>query len=494
MNTKSKCLTIAITVFGNAWLGHAAPYEMEVIPKTDLQERLSLATPTHTVKHGVQANNITDPPYIDVFGGKDHSPFKDYPEYELRLVDFYLRQGRYYVNHPEKQMDLVPGFPGLDAGIHGHHAKYNKNGMSSPIRDEMDQGRVHQNVGENRDYGIFLDEEKTALLVYDSTDCRPTQFLNKGDVDYDDYRMSTARKAKVVGDTVLGWANNGWGTDKLYVHGHYRTGSGAVFAYRVKGHEVLEGFDFRAHTLNQLFWFKEGFDQLSYRHGEPKDAKAATESGLHFLISTMPNGNVRIWAVRGGMELQIEGATLHMSKAAEGRALFMSCWQGPAAKAGEIKAAMIAQSDALIAAAGELSEATTGSKTERWPHRMSGAGDLETDAKGHPYVIDTLPMPVRNPYKAPLLLTGIDFDPDGNAYVCTLFGDIWKVSGIDQELKEVTWKRMIAGLNSPFGVLYNDGALYVGDKAELIALHDLSGNEEFDYVQRGESKIRGLWP
>ena len=37
--------------------------------------------------------------------------------------------------------------------------------------------------------------------------------------------------------------------------------------------------------------------------------------------------------------------------------------------------------------------------------------------------------------------------------------------------------------NSPFGLL-TIGVLYAGDKAELIALHDLNGDDEFDFVER----------
>ena len=49
-----------------------------------------------------------------------------------------------------------------------------------------------------------------------------------------------------------------------------------------------------------------------------------------------------------------------------------------------------------------------------------------------------------------MVLSGIAFNEDGEAFVATMFGDVWKVSGINHELDNVVWKRMIAGLNSPF--------------------------------------------
>ena len=97
-------------------------------------------------------------------------------------------------------------------------------------------------------------------------------------------------------------------------------------------------------------------------------------------------------------------------------------------------------------------------------------------------VIDTLPVPVINPYQSPMVLSGIAFNGAGEAFIATMFGDIWKVTGLTDGLEKVVWKRMIAGLNSPFGLTYHDGVLYAGDKAELIALHDLNGDDEFDFV------------
>ena len=146
---------------------------------------------------------------------------------------------------------------------------------------------------------------------------------------------------------------------------------------------------------------------------------------------------------------------------------------------------MTGHAKALDAIAPTLPAMTKGSPAPQWNRVLVGHGQL-ADPKNYktPYVIDTLPVPIVNPYKSPMVLSGIAFNPKGEAYVATMFGDIWKVSGIDHDLRQVKWKRMIAGLNSPFGLTFHDGVLYAGDKAELIALHDLNGDEEFDFVER----------
>ena len=111
---------------------------------------------------------------------------------------------------------------------------------------------------------------------------------------------------------------------------------------------------------------------------------------------------------------------------------------------------------------------TKGSPHLQWDHELIGIGGMANpkDFKTA-YVIDTLPVLVINPYKSPMVLSGIAFDTSGDAYVSTMFGDVWKVSGIDENLDEIVWKRMIAGLNSPFGLTWHEGVLYVMTRRNL---------------------------
>ena len=50
-----------------------------------------------------------------------------------------------------------------------------------------------------------------------------------------------------------------------------------------------------------------------------------------------------------------------------------------------------------------------------------------------------------------MLFSGIDFDEEGHAYLPTLMGDVWKVLGLGEGMKEASWKRYATGLNQPFG-------------------------------------------
>ena len=46
----------------------------------------------------------------------------------------------------------------------------------------------------------------------------------------------------------------------------------------------------------------------------------------------------------------------------------------------------------------------------------------ERGSGGGPYLIDTIPVPLENPYGSPMFLTGLDFFPNGDAAVSTFYG------------------------------------------------------------------------
>ncbi len=125
----------------------------------------------------------------------------------------------------------------------------------------------------------------------------------------------------------------------------------------------------------------------------------------------------------------------------------------------------------------------------RWTEKIATRG--ATGFTGtHPYVVDTLSLPFDNPYKALLFTTGIDFPPAGpvhdgidplnTLYVCTLHGDVWRVSGVDGELRELNWKRFATGLFQPLGLKIVDGEIYVLGRDQITRLRDRDGNGEAD--------------
>ncbi len=77
--------------------------------------------------------------------------------------------------------------------------------------------------------------------------------------------------------------------------------------------------------------------------------------------------------------------------------------------------------------------------------------DFVTAANDAPYVIDTFKLPFDNPYKALLFTSGHDFFSNGDIAVCTVHGDVWRVS--HQAEKKLRWQRIATGLHQPLGLV-----------------------------------------
>lgn len=107
----------------------------------------------------------------------------------------------------------------------------------------------------------------------------------------------------------------------------------------------------------------------------------------------------------------------------------------------------------------------------------------QTGKEDGPFAIDTLTVPFDNPYKALFFVGGLDFLPNGDAAVCTAHGDVWLVSGLDDKLAKLTWKRFATGLYQPLGLKVVDGKIVVVERGQLTRLHDLNDDGEADFYE-----------
>jgi hypothetical protein len=116
-----------------------------------------------------------------------------------------------------------------------------------------------------------------------------------------------------------------------------------------------------------------------------------------------------------------------------------------------------------------------------WKETVSTKGIVSAEAG--PYVVDTLTAPEQNPYKSWLRFTAMDFFKDGRAALCTWSGDVWVVSGIDEKLENLTWKRYATGLNQPMGLKIVDDIVYTNGRDQITRLHDLNNDGEADFYE-----------
>jgi len=117
----------------------------------------------------------------------------------------------------------------------------------------------------------------------------------------------------------------------------------------------------------------------------------------------------------------------------------------------------------------------------RWPEVLTTKGKVSSEKE--PYVLDTLTLPEIPSGKTWLRTSALAFFPDGRMAVCTHGGDVWIVSGIDDSLEEIKWRRFAAGMYEPFGLQVIDDKIYVTCKDRLVRLHDLNGDGEADFYE-----------
>lgn len=114
----------------------------------------------------------------------------------------------------------------------------------------------------------------------------------------------------------------------------------------------------------------------------------------------------------------------------------------------------------------------------QWPQVLTTTG---TAGIGSPYAIDTITPPFDNPWGSLMFFGGHGFYSNGDAAICTIQGDVWRVSGLDKDLKNVGWRRIAAGLNQALGLVVADDVVFVLCGDQLTRLDDTNGDGETDF-------------
>ncbi len=130
-----------------------------------------------------------------------------------------------------------------------------------------------------------------------------------------------------------------------------------------------------------------------------------------------------------------------------------------------------------------MRELIRGGGPKRWPDAIETRGKLGPEANTA-YAIDTIEPPFDNPAKSPLFFGGLDFASDGSALLCTMQGEVWRVSGLDARLENVRWRRVASGLHQALGLVVDrggDDAVYVLGRDQITRLRDLDGDGEADF-------------
>ncbi len=102
-----------------------------------------------------------------------------------------------------------------------------------------------------------------------------------------------------------------------------------------------------------------------------------------------------------------------------------------------------------------------------------------------PFIADTFPLPLENPWQSWMRPGGFDFTPDGKAaIVATWNGDVWRVDGVMAAAPApLRWRRIASGLFQPLGVKFRGDELFITCRDQLVRLRDLNGDGETDFIE-----------
>lgn len=114
----------------------------------------------------------------------------------------------------------------------------------------------------------------------------------------------------------------------------------------------------------------------------------------------------------------------------------------------------------------------------RWPQTVKTGAQIAKAKKA--YVVDNIELPFDNPWRRIVRPGDIQFLSDGTGVMVTLDGDVWKVRGLRDSLKEITWNRFASGLHEPMTVAIRDDRIYAFDKNGIWRLRDTNDDGEAD--------------
>ncbi len=139
---------------------------------------------------------------------------------------------------------------------------------------------------------------------------------------------------------------------------------------------------------------------------------------------------------------------------------------------------------ALAKAAAQPADLTPKTKggPSLWPEVLETKGTLGKDDAA--YAVDAIGIPENTPWNSWMRPSALDFFADGkSAALSTLNGDIFVVSGIDEKLESVKWRRFAAGLHAPLGIKIIGGVIHVAVRDGIMRLHDLDKDGEADFFE-----------
>lgn len=394
-------------------------------------------------------------PYANSELGRESYQLSTETVNEARLYEFYQRQADYYMEHPEQIPDILPAYPGLDAGQHGHWGKHNQNNYGDGRWNDMEMGEAVTQVFRAEDLVVLkgislrLGDQRELSACFDPMSLTYRAVWEGGFVRFDPFRWGTSRNAQLEGTHWFQVPEAEMPAGGVY-HGFHRYGKRVVFGYSIKDIPMTD----EPWASSDSFFRRIDF-------------KKATHS-IQFPCPVGKGFEIQFPIKHGIDHATWNDDQVHLTNIKEGAYVIISISKEPQTQAARHVLAHLKAPRKLA---------------RRWPEKLSVPGTLGHQPTGSAYIVDTLNVPYDNPYHTVMQISGIDFLPNGDALVCTLPGDVWLVSGITDDLTQVTWQRFATGLNQPIGMHVDKDGIFVLDRGQIYRLHDTNNDGEADFYE-----------
>ncbi|MGC6564675.1 MAG: DUF6797 domain-containing protein, partial [Akkermansiaceae bacterium] len=399
--------------------------------------------------------------YSDPKKGREGSTLADIQVNEARLYHFYQRQADFFMAKSSGDVPaVIPAYPGLDAGQHGHWGKHNQNNHNDGRWNDIEMGEHQTQVFRAKDLVVLkgialrLGDKRELSAVFDPLTLSYRAVWEKGFIEFHPFRWGSSRNATLKGDPWFIQSKASMPKGGKYL-GFHRYGKRIIFNYQIG--EV---------TISDEPWASSG---TFYRRFD------LSPTG-HLDLPLGNDLNNRVVSSKN-VEAAIANGVLSLKSATEGASVIIA----------QNKEGASASSDASVVE--HFSAERTPSR--RWQQAPTMKGEQGKAIAGSSYRVDTIPVPLSNPYNSVMQLTGIAFDKKGNAFVSTLAGEVWRVTGLDQDLGEVTWQRFATGLNQPMGVHLDKDGIFVLDRGQIYRLHDTNNDGEADHYENYANDFGG---
>ncbi|MFN7339764.1 MAG: DUF6797 domain-containing protein [Opitutia bacterium] len=139
---------------------------------------------------------------------------------------------------------------------------------------------------------------------------------------------------------------------------------------------------------------------------------------------------------------------------------------------------------------GTLGEAEQQKALERLRKASNPSPERIRELEAAPYLVDTIPVPEKNPYNSWMRVGAIDFLEGNRLVFSTWSGDVWVSSPIDATLAKVSWRRFATGLFHGLGLKVIKGKVHVLGRDQITRLSDLNGDGEADLYENFNNDVQ----